>query len=75
MSASASRSRSHRQQARKPYDDIVMETYHKAKPDLSDELKLRIANFIRFTHELELSGGMDDFYPSAALRNLRTARP
>ena len=61
--------------SKEPHDDIVMETYHKAKPDLSDELKLRIANFIRFTHELELSGRGDDFLPLTALRNRRTARP
>ena len=39
-----------------PHDSIVIETYYKAKPDLSDEAELRIAKFILFTHEMELSG-------------------
>lgn len=61
--------------SKEPHDDIVMETYYRAKPDLSDETKLRIANFIRYTHDLELSGGRNDSYPLAVLRNRHTARP
>lgn len=42
------------------HDALVLKAYNRAKPDLSDEAKLRIANFILFTHDLDLSGRGDD---------------
>ena len=41
--------------------DLVIATYNVARPDLPDEAKQRIANFIVFTHRLVLSGYGDDF--------------
>ena len=47
---------------RRSHDELVMDTYQQAKSELSDEAKLRIANFIRFTLELDRSGQADDFF-------------
>ena len=40
--------------ARASHDDVVMQTYKQATPDLSEEAKLRIAKFIHFVHNAEL---------------------
>ena len=36
------------------HDALVQKVYDRIKPDLSDAAKLRIANFILFTHDLDL---------------------
>ena len=41
--------------------DLVISTYNRARQDLSNDAKIRIANFILFTHQLDLSGYRDDF--------------
>ena len=42
------------------HDALVLKTFKKAKPDLSDEDKLNIANYILFVHDRSLSGRGDD---------------
>ena len=41
-------------------DALVLNAYSSVKQDLSDEAKLRIANFILCTHDLDISGHRND---------------
>ena len=60
---------------KEPKDNIVLETYSRVQRELSEEAELRIAKFILFTHELELSGRNDDLPRAASYaKNRATAR-
>ena len=53
------------------HDALVLRAYDRVKQDLSDEAKLRIANFILFVHEMDISGRGDDFQHISVYRDDR----